>query len=384
MKFHKTIISAIIISMAFSTILIAQMIKPSRDKAEYIDYYNSIRKAVLSKNYPDCNKIEIRQLRFGATLYCIGKELNALSNKNTGFLKKEKSELKSNIANGNTREAVHISKEILREDLTYLPALKYYSESNMKDINEAKFFRDLFELIKSSLIKSGDGKSVQTAYEIFNNIEKDFLLAGHCESFMMEHIEKNGRVYESVNCGNTSADTQKIYFDVTAISTMKLTSREKSLSNELKMQKQQIKEIVKASSIRTQVFSKSFIPDTTRLKADAMASKFIRLYRECKWDSLWEHYKEKSPYYNPQENFEKNNFFGYIRKIYDTCGTFESAELANFNMFKFGSSLSKALEYQYKAKYSKSERILFLEIWTCRDSVENIMHFGFSRRNDDD
>lgn len=371
----------ITLSLFFITASFAQLIKPSKENDEHIQYYNSIKKTVLNKGKLEWNKIDYRRLRFGGMLYSIEMEINALRNGN-GFLEGEKEGLKAKIAAGNTSEAMLLAKTILDEEITYLPALKYYSQSNDIDKKEKAIYQGLFTQVESSLLKSGDGKSIQTAYEILNPDEEEYLMQNRCGSFGMEAVKENGREFNKVNCLNTKADNLSTYFDITAISAKKLAPVGTSFTNEFEMQKQQLDNMFKGFSARSQVYEKSFIPQKTKSVADSMAAQFINFYKAGKWDLLWERYKEKSKYYNANEQFEKNKFLAFVRSIYDSCGTFKNAELSSFNMFKFGMSSSKGLEYQYKAKYEKCDRILFLEIWTVEDSVTNFRHFGFSRRKD--
>lgn len=367
----------------FSTQARAKLNHMDNENVKHIQYYNNIRKDLFEKNKFDKSSVDFRRLRFSAMVYIFFKETQSLANEDSYFLSEEKKKVKTKTQNKNDNETLLLAQTIFQEDITYLPALKILVESNAIEKKTKKNLVSLYEGLKQSLLGSGDGKGTQTAYEVFGQGDIEYLIDDKCNnSSITEQIEKNGRKYSHLRCGDKVEDDFEIYMDITSKRIFQLAPRTTSFADEFKREENEIKALVENSSKKEKILKGNLISEKTKAIADSMANEFIVFYRERQWEPLWELFKEKSQYFNPHEAVEKEKFYSKIREIYDTCGILNEATFSELNQFKHGMSLTKSLEYQFKAKYEKCEKTIFLEIWTVKDSIDNFKYFGLERRKD--
>jgi len=355
------------------------------DDSLHMCYYVKVATTTWTRGRFRASSVDMRRLRFGAMIYVRQKGAYLGSNgQPMQFLHNEKTALSDAVLKRDTATAAILAQSIVSKELTYLPALEFLADCRSIDKKTKRISARVLKSVLASIRNSGDGRSVETAYEVFARDEEDFMLGdrwSHSGS-IIRGFDKNGREYLSVQRGGTAGDTSSMYFDVTAGDIGIFAPPGTDLQKEIEAYRARLERLAPPLTTAKRQVSASSLSERLTARGDSLANGFIALYEDGKWDALWDLYKEKSRYYNPHEEFDKRDFFILLRGAYDTCGTFRSAEQDSFAAFAHGNSLTTSLEYRFRAHYDKCDRTIYLEIWTVRDTIDKFHRFGFARTND--
>jgi hypothetical protein len=109
---------------------------------------------------------------------------------------------------------IHVNRAIAGF-LEYIASQAESEEERHSMLEIARKKREKADLILQSIILSGDGKSLDTAYEVINIIE-EYAVLEHLalEKGDQDLIEKDGRFYDLIISKNTEGESRNVYFDI--------------------------------------------------------------------------------------------------------------------------------------------------------------------------
>jgi hypothetical protein len=131
----------------------------------------------------------------------------------------QKRAMTAELKNKNYKKAIENADVILDTNYVNMDAhfVEYVAYNELKNVERAEFHKYVLQALLKSITDSGDGKSVETAYEVIDVDEEYILLRfmGFGLPKKQSYLHKNGHAYDAlILSAPSSSEETTLYFNV--------------------------------------------------------------------------------------------------------------------------------------------------------------------------